>query len=91
MRHGIPSRAPPPPGTAIITGAVDAMVVDVQCEHGIPGQRGQMLPHQDDHHRRPGQEDRQTMHIPFDDHHALDVARQVIRDAIDNFPTASPR
>jgi len=28
----------------------------------------------------------ETMHIPFDDHHALDIARQVVREAIDNFP-----
>jgi len=26
------------------------------------------------------------MHIAFDEHHALDVARQVVREAIDNFP-----
>jgi carbon-monoxide dehydrogenase catalytic subunit len=27
-----------------------------------------------------------AVHIEFDDHHALDVARQILREAIDNFP-----
>ena len=55
MRHGIPMAGNYlQQELAIITGAVDAMVVDVQCDHAVPGQRGQVLPHQADHHRPPG-------------------------------------
>jgi len=87
MRHGIPVA-----GNylhqelAIITGAVDAMVVDVQCEMQALANVAKCyhtkLITTDPRARIEGE----TMHIPFDDHHALDVARQVVREAIDNFP-----
>ena len=87
MRHGVPVA-----GNylhqelAIITGAVDAMVVDVQCEMQALANVAKCyhtkLITTDDRAKMEGA----TMHIPFDDHHALDVARQVIREAIDNYP-----
>ena len=55
MRHGVPVA-----GNylhqelAVITGAVDALVVDVQCEMQALESVAQVLPHQDRHHRRPG-------------------------------------
>jgi carbon-monoxide dehydrogenase catalytic subunit len=87
MRHGIPCA-----GNylhqelGIITGAVDAMVVDVQCEMqslaNVARCYHTKLITTDPRARIEGE----TLHIPFDDHHALDIARQVVREAIDNFP-----
>jgi carbon-monoxide dehydrogenase catalytic subunit len=87
MRHGIPVA-----GNylhqelGIITGAVDAMVVDVQCEMQALANVAKCyhtkLITTDPRARIEGE----TMHIPFDEHHAPDVARQIVREAIDNFP-----
>jgi carbon-monoxide dehydrogenase catalytic subunit len=69
MRHGIPVAGNYlQQELAIITGAVDAMVVDVQCEMQSLANVAKCY------------------HIPFDEHYALDVARKVVREAIDNFP-----
>jgi carbon-monoxide dehydrogenase catalytic subunit len=86
MRHGIP-----PAGNflhqelAIITGAVEAMVVDVQC---IMQALASLA---DDFHTElittakkakiPG-----ALHIEFDEHKALDSAKEIVRRAVDNFP-----
>jgi carbon-monoxide dehydrogenase catalytic subunit len=71
---------------AVITGAVDAMVVDVQCEMQALANVAKCyhtkLITTDDRAKMEGA----SMHIPFDEHHALDVARQILREAIDNFP-----
>ncbi len=87
MRHGIPVA-----GNylhqelAIITGALDALVVDVQCIMeslaNVAKCYHTKLITTDTRARISGE----TVHIPFDEHHALDVARQVVREAIDNFP-----
>jgi carbon-monoxide dehydrogenase catalytic subunit len=87
MRHGVPVA-----GNylhqelAVITGAVDALVVDVQCEMQALANVAKCYHTKiittDDRAKMEGA----AMHIPFDDHHALDVARKVIREAIDNFP-----
>ena len=87
MRHGIPVAGNYlQQELAIITGAVDAMVVDVQCEMqslaNVAKCYHTKLITTDDRARIEGE----TMHIPFDEHHALDVARKVVREAIDNFP-----
>jgi len=86
MRHGIP-----PAGNflhqelAIITGAVEAMVVDVQC---IMASLGELV---QDYHtelistlakaKMPG-----AVHIEFEEHSALTTAKVIVRRAIDNFP-----
>jgi len=87
MRHGVPVA-----GNylhqelAIITGALDALVVDVQCVMqslaNVAKCYHTKIITTDDRAMMEGA----AMHIPFDDHHALDVARQVLRAAIDNFP-----
>ncbi|MDP3181754.1 MAG: anaerobic carbon-monoxide dehydrogenase catalytic subunit [Desulfobaccales bacterium] len=87
MRHGIPVA-----GNylhqelAIITGALDALVVDVQCIMeslaNVAKCYHTKLITTDTRARITGE----TVHIPFDEHHGLDVARQVVREAIDNFP-----
>jgi carbon-monoxide dehydrogenase catalytic subunit len=72
---------------AISTGAVDAMVVDVQCLMPALDQMAGCF------HTKlittspkamfPGE---RVTHIEFEEAHALDVARQIVQVAIDNFP-----
>ncbi len=86
MRHGVPVA-----GNylhqelAVVTGAVDALVVDVQCEmqalENVAKCYHTKIVTTDDRAKMPLAE-----HIPFDEHHALDVAKKIIRLAIDNFP-----
>ncbi|MBM4283692.1 MAG: anaerobic carbon-monoxide dehydrogenase catalytic subunit [Deltaproteobacteria bacterium] len=89
MRHGVPVA-----GNylhqelGIITGAVDAMVIDVQCEMqslaNVAACYHTKVVTTDT--RAKIEEHPSVVHIEFDEHHALDVARQVLRTAIDNFP-----
>jgi carbon-monoxide dehydrogenase catalytic subunit len=86
MRHGVPVA-----GNylhqelAVITGAVDALVVDVQCEmqalENVAACYHTKIVTTDDRAKMP-----LATHIPFDEHHALDVAKKIIRLAIDNYP-----
>jgi len=86
MRHGVPVA-----GNylhqelAVITGAVDALVVDVQCEMQALENVAQCY-----HTKIITTDPRARMplatHIEFDEHHALDVAKKIILTAIDNFP-----
>jgi len=87
MRHGIPVAGNYlQQELAIITGAVDAMVVDVQCEMQALANVAKCyhtkLITTDPRARIEGE----TLHIPMDEHHAMEVARQIVREAIDNFP-----
>ena len=86
MRHGVPlvgnflSQE-----LAITTGAVDAMVVDIQCVmQGL--QAAAELYHTKIITTSPKAKVTGTTHIEFDEHHALDIAKQILRTAIDNFP-----
>jgi carbon-monoxide dehydrogenase catalytic subunit len=87
MRHGIPVA-----GNflhqelAVLTGAVDAMVVDVQCI--MPG-LGELtrcfhtkLITTSPKCRFPGE----VEHIEFDEKNAMEAARQILRTAIENYP-----
>ncbi|MDP2662230.1 MAG: anaerobic carbon-monoxide dehydrogenase catalytic subunit [Dehalococcoidia bacterium] len=85
MRHGIP-----PAGNflhqelAIITGAVEAMVVDVQCVMQA------LAPLSQKFHTKlittsakakiPG-----AMHIQFDHHDAMPIAKLIVKTAVDNY------
>jgi carbon-monoxide dehydrogenase catalytic subunit len=85
MRHGVPLAGNfLQQELALVTGAVDAMVVDIQCIM-------QSLPDiAQCYHtkiittspkaRIPG-----AMHIEFDEHNALEGARTIVRTAIENF------
>jgi carbon-monoxide dehydrogenase catalytic subunit len=70
---------------AIVTGAVDAMVVDVQCEMQSLADVAKCY-----HTKVITTNTRAKMegatHIEFDEHHGLDVAKKILREAIDNFP-----
>jgi carbon-monoxide dehydrogenase catalytic subunit len=87
MRHGIPVA-----GNflcqelAVLTGAVEVMIVDVQCV--MPGLAEltkcyhTKLVTTSPKARFPGE----VEHVPFDEHHALEAARRIVRLAIENFP-----
>ena len=86
MRQGVPSA-----GTflqqelAIATGAVEAMVVDVQCLMPALPEMTKCFHTElittSPKGRIPG-----ARHIEFDEENALDIARQILRAAIDRFP-----
>lgn len=86
MRHGIP-----PAGNflhqelAIITGAVEAMVVDVQCVmqalSALVQRYHTKLITTSYKAKIPG-----AMHIQFDEHDGLAIAKLIIRTAIEAFP-----
>src|SRR3990170_910380 len=86
MRQGVPSA-----GNflhqelAIITGAVDAMVVDVQCIMQALPNLAQKF-HTQVITTSPKVKITGAIHIEFDEHHALDIAKEIVRKAIDNFP-----
>jgi carbon-monoxide dehydrogenase catalytic subunit len=90
MRQGVPSA-----GNflnqelAILTGAVEAMVVDVQCIMQA------LVPLSQQFHTRlittsPKVRIEGALHMEFDEGRALDVARQIVRTAIDAFPKRGP-
>jgi carbon-monoxide dehydrogenase catalytic subunit len=86
MRHGIP-----PAGNflhqelAIVTGAVEAMVVDVQCIMQALASLAQNFHTElittSRKAKIPG-----ATHMQFDEHKALDSAKEIVRRAIDNYP-----
>src|SRR5512136_980639 len=86
MRHGIP-----PAGNflhqelAVVTGAVEAMVVDVQCIMqalaGLAKNFHTELITTSAKAKIPG-----AVHMQFDEHKALDSAKAIVRRAIDNYP-----
>jgi len=74
---------------AIVTGAVDAMVVDVQCEMQSLAQVAKC------YHTKLITTSAKAkidgaMHIEFDEHHAPDVAKKVLMEAIQNFKIENP-
>jgi anaerobic carbon-monoxide dehydrogenase catalytic subunit len=87
QRHGVPLC-----GTflqqelAIITGACDAMVVDVQCVFQNLANVAKCF-----HtklittHPIARMEQENVIHIEFDEHHAIEDAKKIVRMAIDNF------
>ncbi len=87
QRHGVP-----PAGTflqqelAIVTGACDAMVVDVQCVFQNLANVAKCF-----HtklittHPIAKMEQDNVIHIEFDEHHAMEDAKRIVTMAIDNF------
>src|SRR6056297_381749 len=87
QRHGVA-----PVGTflqqelAIITGACDAMVVDIQCIFQNVANVAECF-----HtklittHPIARMEQESTIHIEFDEHHAMDDAKKIVKMTIDNF------
>jgi carbon-monoxide dehydrogenase catalytic subunit len=87
QRHGVP-----PAGNflqqelAVITGACDAMVVDVQCVMQNLANVAKCF-----HtkiittHPIAKMEQDNVIHIEFDEHHAMEDARRIVKMSIDNF------
>jgi carbon-monoxide dehydrogenase catalytic subunit len=72
---------------AIITGAVDAMVVDVQCiMENLADVATCYHTKLITTNPRAKIASGQTVHIEFDEHHALEDAKTIVKTAIDNFP-----
>jgi len=86
MRHGIP-----PAGNflsqelAITTGAVEAMVVDVQCIMQALASVATKY-HTKLITTSPKAKIEGATHMEFDEHHAYDCAKAIVRAAIDNYP-----
>jgi len=70
---------------AILTGAIDAMVVDIQCiMQGIvkvaEGYHTKIIS------TSPKAKLSGDIHMEFDEHRAMDIAKSILRTAIDNYP-----
>jgi carbon-monoxide dehydrogenase catalytic subunit len=85
MRQGIPAAGNfLQQELAIMTGAVEAMVVDVQCiMQALVGLAANF--HTQIITTSPKVRIKGATHIEFDEHHALTIARTILRSAIDNF------
>lgn len=88
VRHGLPIAGNfLQQELAIVTGAVDAMVVDVQCiMENIANVADCYHTKVITTNPRAMIESGNTLHIEFDEHHALEDAKRIVREAIDNFP-----
>lgn len=86
MRYGIP-----PAGNflhqelAVLTGAVEAMIVDVQCIMQALAPLAQRF-HTKLITTSPKAKIPGAVHIEFNEHHALETAKEIVKFAIDNYP-----
>ncbi len=86
MRHGVPLAGNfLQQELALVTGAVDAMVVDVQCIMESLPDIAQCY-HTKIITTSPKAKIRGALHIEFDEHDALKSATEVVKAAIESFP-----
>jgi len=87
QRHGIPSATTfLSQELAIITGACDAMVVDIQCIfQNLANVSACFHTKLITTHPIAKMEQDNVIHIEFDEHHALEDAKKIVKMAIDNF------
>jgi len=86
MRHGVPLAGNfLQQELALVTGAVDAMVVDVQCIMESLPDIAQCY-HTKIITTSPKAKIIGAVHIEFDEHKAMESAKEVVRTAIENFP-----
>jgi len=85
MRHGVPLAGNfLQQELAIVTGAVDAMVVDVQCiMQALVGLAENF--HTQIITTSPKVKIKGATHIEFDEHKALTIAKNILKEAIDNY------
>ncbi len=86
MRHGIPTAGGfTNQELGIMTGLVDAISVDVQCIMPAIAELSKKFHTKvittSEKAKIPG-----AMHIEYDEHRAREVAREIVKTAIDNFP-----
>jgi len=85
MRHGIPVAGNfLQQELAVLTGALEAVVVDVQCIMPALGQLAACY-HTKFISTSPKAKFPGAVHIPFDEHRALATAGEIIRLAVDNY------
>lgn len=90
MRHGVPSAGTFLQQELIIgTGAIEAMVVDIQCimpavADTVRHYHTKLISTSRDAHF-PG-----AVHVEFDEHRALEIAKEIVQMAIDNFERRDP-
>jgi carbon-monoxide dehydrogenase catalytic subunit len=75
---------------ALLTGAIEAIVVDVQCIMQALGDLSSRF-HTTLITTSPKADITGATHIEFDEHHAPEIARQIVRLAVDNFPNRNGR
>jgi carbon-monoxide dehydrogenase catalytic subunit len=87
QRHGIPCATTfLSQELAIITGACDAMVVDIQCiMQNLANVSACFHTKLITTHPIAKMEQDNVIHIEFDEHHAIEDARKIVKMAIDNF------
>ncbi len=86
MRHGVPLAGNfLQQELALVTGAVDAMVVDVQCIMESLPDIAQCY-HTKIITTSPKAKISGALHIEFNEHKAMESAKEVVRTAIENFP-----
>jgi carbon-monoxide dehydrogenase catalytic subunit len=86
MRHGIPVAGNfLQQELAIVTGAVDAMIVDVQCEMQSLAQVAQCY-HTKLITSSPKAKMTGATHMEFNEHDAPNSAKAILKEAIENFP-----
>jgi carbon-monoxide dehydrogenase catalytic subunit len=86
MRHGIPIAGNfLQQELAVATGVVDAMVVDVQCIFPALGKLTEKY-HTKFISTSPKAKFPYAQHIQFDESKALQIAKEIVRTAIENFP-----
>ncbi|MFH0812307.1 MAG: anaerobic carbon-monoxide dehydrogenase catalytic subunit [Pseudomonadota bacterium] len=86
MRHGIPIAGNfLQQELAIVTGVVDAMVVDVQCEMQSLHDVAQCY-HTEVITTSPKAKISGARHIEFEEHNPIETAKEIVRAAIDNYP-----
>jgi len=91
MRHGIPTAGGfTNQELGIMTGLIEVMTVDVQCIMPAIAEVAKKFHTKvittSAKAKMPGAE-----HIEFDEHRAREVARQIVKLAIDNFPNRKPK
>ena len=86
MRHGVPIAGNfLQQELAIVTGAVDAMVVDIQCIMQSLPDIAQCY-HTKIITTSPKAKIPGAIHIEFDEHNAMESAKTIVKTAIENFP-----
>ena len=86
MRHGIPIAGNfLQQELAVSSGAIDAMIVDVQCVMPSLGELAQHF-HTKLISTSPKAKFPYAEHIEFDETRALDIAKQIVATAVENFP-----
>ena len=92
MRHGMPTAGNYlQQELAIITGAVDGMIVDVQCimenlANVAPCYHTKLITT----NPRAKMGSGVTTHIEFDEHHAYEIGQEIVRTCCDNFTNRRP-